>query len=87
LAITKNIPLHYVVDWLVSLAPNGVVEFVPKNDPMVQELLRHREDIFDDYTEDAFLACLRAHGQIVEMEQVSAAGRKLIWYRITRRTG
>ncbi len=59
-----------MVDWLVSLAPNGMVEFIPKNDPMVQELLRHREDIFDDYTEDAFLACLRRHGEIVEMEQV-----------------
>ena len=53
LAIAKNVPLSQVVEWLVSLAPNGVVEFVPKGDAMVQELLRLREDIFHDYAEES----------------------------------
>ncbi len=81
LAITKNIPLCDVVDWIVGMAPNGVVEFVPKNDAMVQELLRLREDIFDDYTEDVFVASLERNAEIVEMETVSEAGRKLVWYK------
>ncbi len=32
-----------------------VVEFVPKDDPQVRLMLRHRRDIFSDYTLDAFL--------------------------------
>lgn len=81
LAITKNIPLENVVDWLVALAPNGIVEFVPKNDAMVQELLRLRDDIFDHYAEEVFLTILRRSCEIVEIATVSEAGRKLIWYK------
>jgi ribosomal protein L11 methylase PrmA len=34
LAIANNVPLDDVVDWVTSLAPAGVIEFVPKDDPM-----------------------------------------------------
>jgi len=81
LAIGKNIPLGYVVDWLIGLAPQGVIEFVQKSDPMVQQLLRLREDIFDEYDQCAFEAHIRRRGQIVRSEQISAAGRRLYWYR------
>ncbi len=70
-----------VVDWLVGLAPDGVVEFVPKTDPMVQELLRLREDIFPDYRESVFLDLLGRKARIIETETVSESGRLLIWYQ------
>jgi hypothetical protein len=71
------VPLKRVVSWLTSLAPTGVIEFVPKNDPMVVELLRLREDIFPDYNEEQFVHCLRQRARIVASETVSASGRKL----------
>jgi ribosomal protein L11 methylase PrmA len=80
LAIGRNIPLEEVVAWLVSLAPNGIVEFVPKSDPMVQRLLRLREDIFDDYSEEAFAKHLRARAKIVRVVDVSATARRLFWF-------
>jgi len=80
LAITKNVPLEDLVDWLVDLAPKGIIEFVPKEDPMVQELLRFRKDIFPDYSEDAFCGFLQQRSRIVQEKQVSAAGRKLFWF-------
>ena len=83
IAITKNVPLAMVVDWLVGLAPDGVVEFVPKTDPMVQELLRLREDIFPDYTESVFLDLLGRKARIIETEIVSESGRLLIRYQRT----
>jgi hypothetical protein len=83
LAIGRNIPLEEVVAWLVGLAPNGIIEFVPKADPMVQRLLRLREDIFDDYTEEVFAKHLRARTEIVRVVEVSATGRRLFWF--TRR--
>ena len=80
LAIGRNVPLEQVVAWLVGLAPNGIVEFVPKSDPMVQRLLQLREDIFDDYSEETFAQHLQARAEIVEVVDVSATGRRLFWF-------
>lgn len=81
LAIARNVPLERLVDWIVDLAPAGVLEFVPKTDPMVQELLRLREDIFDRYGEEHFLECLRRRAEVLETARVSASGRVLVSYR------
>jgi len=81
LVIGKNIPLHEVVDWLVGMAPEGVIEFVQKSDPMVQTLLRLREDIFDDYCEESFVQSLERKADIVRSVTISSSKRRLFWYR------
>jgi ribosomal protein L11 methylase PrmA len=83
IAISKNVPLADVVAWLTALAPRGVIEFVPKADPMVIELLRLREDIFPDYDEEHFVACLQQRARIVAREKVSATGRTLFAFERT----
>jgi ribosomal protein L11 methylase PrmA len=80
LAIARNVPLAYVVDWLTGLARTGVIEFVPKSDPMVGQLLRLREDIFPDYSEEAFRHLLGARSRIRRSERISATGRTLYWF-------
>lgn len=80
LAIGRNIPLDQLIAWLVSLAPVGLVEFVPRGDSNLDRLLRHREDIFDDYTEDNFRSAIEAVAQVDRVDVVSASGRKLYWY-------
>ncbi len=83
LAIGRNIPLDEAVGWLMSLAPRGVMEFVPREDPTVQTMLTHREaDLFADYTQAAFVAAIQRRGEILAEEQVSASGRHLYaWER------
>lgn len=81
LAIGKNIPLPSVIDWLVSMAPQGIIEFVQKSDPMVKELLRLREDIFENYNADNFVHALEERAVIVKSEIVSVSGRQLFWFR------
>ncbi len=81
LAIGRNVPLEAVVEWLVGMAPSGVIEFVPKQDPMVQTLLALREDIFPDYTEEAFLAHLQKHAEVVASQTVSRSGRLMVAFR------
>ncbi len=81
MAITKNIPLDQLVRWIVGFAPTGVIEFVPKHDPMVQELLRFRKDIFPDYTDEHFLHCLRSIAEIENSETVSDSRRLMVSYR------
>jgi ribosomal protein L11 methylase PrmA len=84
MAIGRNIPLDHLVDWLTGFAPTGVIEFVPKQDPMVQELLGLREDIFPDYTEEAFVACIEKNARIVRRETVTKSRRTLFLYDSTR---
>lgn len=81
LAIGRNIPLRAVVDWIVDLAPQGVIEFVPKDDPKVIQLLALREDIFPDYSEANFRQFLLARASIVETRTVTDSGRVLFWFR------
>jgi hypothetical protein len=81
LAIARNIPLDQLLDWIIDLAPCGIIEFVPKSDPMVQSLLRHREDIFPDYRQEAFLTQMERKASIVHTAVVSASGRLLVSYK------
>lgn len=80
LAIARNIPLPMVIDWIMSIAPVGVLEFPPKSDPMVQRLLSNREDIFPDYDERHFLNLVEQRARIVDREHLSPGGRLLICY-------
>lgn len=83
LAIGRNVPLPAVVDWLVRLAPTGVVEFADKNDPQVQRMLSLRKDVFPDYSLDGFLAAVKARARVVEMKTLQPSGRTLVWYDAT----
>lgn len=81
LAIAKNVPLDMAVDWLMSLAPAGIIEFPDKRDVMVRELLRSRPDIFPNYTEEAFLAHVGERAKIIDRERLGEGGRLLIAYQ------
>jgi len=54
LAISNNVPLDRVADFLAKLCSWLIIEFVPKSDPKVQKLLSTREDIFPNYTRQGF---------------------------------
>ena len=80
IAIGKNVPLDMVVDWIMAMAPQGIIEFPPKSDPMVQCLLSQRDDIFPDYTEEAFRAAVTRRGHIVAETHLTPGGRLLVRY-------
>lgn len=80
LAIGRNVPLAMVVDWLIGLAPTGLIEFIPKGDSNLDLLLRNREDIFADYTEANFHALISERARVVRKDVVSGSGRTLFWY-------
>jgi len=54
LAITNNVPLIKIAEFLHSLCSHLIIEFVPKSDSQVQRLLATREDIFDRYDREHF---------------------------------
>jgi len=80
LAISRNIPLESVVEWIIGMAPVGVIEFPNKNDPMVQRLLSLREDVFSEYDDAHFLGHVGRRARIVRQERLGQDGRLLVWF-------
>ncbi|MEM8839958.1 MAG: class I SAM-dependent methyltransferase, partial [Pseudomonadota bacterium] len=80
LVIGRNLPIRQVVEELMALAPKGVIEFVPKGDPMVDLMLLNREDIFPDYTFETFKSAIEANGVIKRQMKLSDSTRTFIEY-------
>lgn len=77
LAIGNNVPLLSLLHWLASAGRTVVIEWVPKEDPMVQRLLSTREDVFADYDMNSFEDAAREHFEIKSKEQVPGSLRSL----------
>lgn len=80
LAIAKNIPLEDVINWITSLAPKGIIEFVPKNDVTIQSMMRLKGDIFPNYNLENFKRLLSNKTKITSEKIVSKSGRTLFCF-------
>ena len=80
LAIAKNIPLKDLIEWFISIAPKGLIEFVPKEDETVKIMLKFRKDIFPDYTEENFQNLLLKKAKIIQIHEIKNSFRKIYEY-------
>ena len=85
LAITNNVPLARIADFLSHFAKDLVVEFVPKSDPQVKRLLATRKDIFPHYTQEYFEREFSIPFTIRRIEPIDGSERTL--YLMERRNG
>ena len=83
LAISNNLPLGKIASYFASMAEWLIIEFVPKSDKKVQQLLSAREDIFTDYSQAGFERAFAEVYQIVESVDVEDSARSL--YLLRRR--
>jgi SAM-dependent methyltransferase len=83
LAIGSNVPLPMIAELFASLAPHAVVEFVPKDDAMVQRLLAFREDVFAGYSIEGFRAAFEPWFAVATEAPITGSGRTL--FHLTRR--
>ena len=81
LVIGRNIPLEEFVRWICGLAPRGLIEFVPKSDPMAEGLLRDREDIFERYDRETFERVLGEHAATVKVHDLASSARAIFEFR------
>lgn len=81
LAISNNIPLPNIAEFFASLAEWLVIEFVPKCDKRVRQLLSSRVDIFDQYTKSDFETSFRRHFDIVKSRRLEQSERILYLMR------
>jgi hypothetical protein len=83
LAIGHNLPLARIAELLAAIAPEAIVEFVPKGDPKTQQLLAHREDVFADYDRAGFERAFAERFERLEATPIAESERVL--YRFRRR--
>lgn len=79
LVISANIPLGEFVEWLASLGADLVIEFITKEDALVQTLLRNKEDNYSDYNKEYFEECLSKAFDLVRHERLDS-GRRILYY-------
>ena len=75
LIIGKNISLHQAAALFSSMGKYLIIEFVPKADPKVVEMLKNREDIFHEYNEQHFESCFSASFIFLKKEVIESSGR------------
>ena len=77
LAISNNLPLDSVASFFSRICGSLIIEFVPKSDSQVQRLLMTREDIFPDYTQEAFESAFRKYFVVRESAGIGDSARTL----------
>ena len=77
LALGNNVPLDRLAGFLRSAGSWLVVEFVPKSDPKVRQMLATREDVFPGYTSEGFERAFRGQFTIRRREPIDGSERIL----------
>ncbi len=77
LAISNNVPLGRLAEFLHSPGKWLMLEFLPKEDFQVQLLLASREDNFNEYSLEGMLAAFEHYFRLHQRIQLKATFRKI----------
>lgn len=82
LAIGNQVPLDRLAAFFAKISPWLLIEFVPKGDPRVEEMLFHREAAFSDYSQPAFEAAFLEYFDLIQSKTLPETTRTLyLMYR------
>ncbi len=81
LAISNNLPLVRIAEYLAKFASYLLIEFVPKSDSQVKKMLSTREDIFPDYDEEGFKKAFGVHYRLIDEQKVKGTKRTLYLFK------
>jgi SAM-dependent methyltransferase len=80
--VTERVPLDLILDLAAELTTEVlVIEFVPPEDPMFRLLLRGREELHQDLTQETFEAACRKRFVLVRSLRLEGSGRVLYAWR------
>ena len=82
LAIGNNVPFENIAAYFSTLCRHLIVEFIPKNDSKVQQLLLNRKDVFDNYTQENFLSSFSEFFTIEETFPIKESLRTLYLMKV-----
>jgi len=85
IAISANVPVKELVDWLAGLGCSLVIEFPTREDPMVKTLLApKREGLHPDYELSFFERCLH-EAFVVERSERLRSGTRVLYFARPKR--
>jgi hypothetical protein len=84
LVLGANVGVADAIDWLAELGDLLVVEFVRREDPMVQRMLGRKDEPFADYDLAPFEAALGERFEVLRREPLPSARRLLYLARARR---
>ena len=77
LAVSNNVPLLKIAEWFAGMGNYLIIEFVPKADEKVKQLLMHRTEIFHEYDIENFKKSFDTFYNILKEESVESTERTL----------
>jgi ribosomal protein L11 methylase PrmA len=77
LVISNNLPFEKIAHFFSKICNLLIIEFIPKSDSQVQRLLATREDIFPDYSQQAFEDAFGKYFSIQKSVEIENSGRIL----------
>ena len=83
LAISNNLPLDMIAQFLSEITFTLVIEFVPKSDSQVKILLRNRNDIFDNYDINNFELIFSQYFKTIEKRPIDNTDRTLYLMQVS----
>lgn len=76
IVIAGNISMERLAQYLYRLCKKRlIIEFIPKSDTQVEEMLRFREDIFPDYNKDNFLKVFGKYFAVIDSQKIQDSQR------------
>lgn len=81
LVIGKNISMPVLAEYFNDIAPELIIEFVPREDEKVQQMLISRPDTFHDYTIEVFENMFTQYFNIISKKQVPGTHRVLYYMK------
>ncbi len=77
ICISNNVPFDYFFKSVSEMGKYLIVEFIPKEDSKVIELLKNREDIFKSYNVNSFELCAKKYFDIIKKDSIKDSDRVL----------
>jgi len=83
LAIGKNIPFEKMAVFFQKITNYLIIEFVPKADEKINQMLSQKKDIYHDYNEENFTRTFEKYFLIEKKQEIANSGRLL--YQMKKR--
>ncbi len=77
ISISNNVPFDYYFRFMSEIGKYLIIEFIPKEDSKIVELLKNREDIFKSYNVNSFEACAKKYFDIIKKDSIKESDRVL----------
>ncbi|KAF5083743.1 hypothetical protein DSECCO2_85450 [anaerobic digester metagenome] len=81
ICISHNIPINFVSQFFYDITQHLIIEFIPKSDSQIQEMLLMREDIFIDYNVDIFESEFSKKFSIIRKENLIDS-KRILYYMV-----